>query len=394
MTQEPPLTKHTLLRTDRAVCVVCLSPLAFLMLFACCNRSEPEPGTFSVTHQDVKRSRAFAFTDEESGVAVDVDAVSTEVTFTEADGVTSWTAPPNTHTDWASVPDSLLSLVGRPDNAKIARAALVHDAYCQEFRRSDDRIVRSEKYRTEPWRETHRMFYDACRASGASDDEAGRWWLAVHVWGPRWDANGKTIENGLWSIAQEVTLALLFGPDGQERDSTPPMEELESKLEGYEEAANAILEVRRKSVSLAREDKLAACRAALDGAVANLARRAEADRGSEVVYQALTGELTADVADELMNKRPRVALDLYDRATRTFRGLQQRPRLEGSATERIVRVHCAEALAHKKVGDHRSATLKLESAESGLERLKAIHPRRPIPRKLDSRYRDARERVR
>jgi hypothetical protein len=83
-----------------------------------------------------------------------------------------WVAKKGLLTDGASIPPWAQPIVGGPFEKAFIKAAVIHDHYC-------DRHVR-------PWRQTHRVFYDALLASGVSKSKAGIMYFAILVGGPKW----------------------------------------------------------------------------------------------------------------------------------------------------------------------------------------------------------------
>lgn len=83
-----------------------------------------------------------------------------------------WEAMAGLVTDGASIPAIFQPLVGSPFDPSFIRAAIVHDHYCR-------RHVR-------PWRQTHRVFYDALRDQGIPVGKAKAMYFAVYLGGPKW----------------------------------------------------------------------------------------------------------------------------------------------------------------------------------------------------------------
>lgn len=83
-----------------------------------------------------------------------------------------WMAKAGLLTDGASIPPWAQPWVGQPFKPAFIKAAVIHDHYC-------DRHVR-------PWRQTHRVFYDALLESGVSKGKAGVMYFAILVGGPKW----------------------------------------------------------------------------------------------------------------------------------------------------------------------------------------------------------------
>jgi hypothetical protein len=96
-----------------------------------------------------------------------------DFTFIEQSGK-KWVAKKGTLIDGASIP-KILWRWGPPFVGDYRRASVVHDAYT------------NWNGRTEPWRDTHRMFYYGCRADGVSYLKAKLMFAAVYIFGPKWE---------------------------------------------------------------------------------------------------------------------------------------------------------------------------------------------------------------
>lgn len=83
-----------------------------------------------------------------------------------------WDAPVGAVVNGASIPQAFWSLIGGPFEGRFRDASVVHDVACEERRR--------------PWRDVHRMFYEACRCGGVAVATAKTMYYAVHHFGPRW----------------------------------------------------------------------------------------------------------------------------------------------------------------------------------------------------------------
>jgi Protein of unknown function (DUF1353) len=98
-----------------------------------------------------------------------------DIKFTDRRGV-EWPVPKGTQTDGASIPRVFWSIIGGPFDGSYRDAAVVHDYYC---------VVR-----TRSWKDTHRAFYEASRASGVDEIIAKTMYAAVYYFGPRWGEVG------------------------------------------------------------------------------------------------------------------------------------------------------------------------------------------------------------
>lgn len=84
-----------------------------------------------------------------------------------------WSVPAMAQVDGASIPQFAWSILGSPFVGRYRKASVVHDWYCD--------------IRTREWKATHRMFYEAMRASKVSGAKARIMYAAVYYAGPRWD---------------------------------------------------------------------------------------------------------------------------------------------------------------------------------------------------------------
>lgn len=84
----------------------------------------------------------------------------------------AWLAPQGSVINGASIPRALWTIVGGPFEGKYRNASIVHDVACEKM--------------DQPYHAVHRMFYDACLAGGVEENEAGRLYYAVAMFGPRW----------------------------------------------------------------------------------------------------------------------------------------------------------------------------------------------------------------
>lgn len=114
-----------------------------------------------------------------------------------------WSVPAEARVDGASIPKFAWSILGSPFVGRYRKASVVHDWYCD--------------IRTRSWKATHRMFYEAMRASKVSAAKARIMYGAVYYAGPRWDvtadynaALAETMAPQAYSSLQQDRL-----PDGE-----------------------------------------------------------------------------------------------------------------------------------------------------------------------------------
>lgn len=103
-----------------------------------------------------------------------------QIEFWDANGV-SWTAPAKTLTDGATIPQIFETLIGDRQSREYVMAAALHDAYCGV---GNDALP---TWRTRPWEDVHRMFYEALLVNGTAPVTAKIMYAAVYLGGPRWD---------------------------------------------------------------------------------------------------------------------------------------------------------------------------------------------------------------
>jgi hypothetical protein len=89
---------------------------------------------------------------------------------------TEWKAPKGSLIDGASIPRVLGTAVGSPFTGEYRTASVVHDVACEKRHR--------------PWKDVHRMFYEASRCGGVGEEKAKIMYAAVYHFGPRWSPNG------------------------------------------------------------------------------------------------------------------------------------------------------------------------------------------------------------
>lgn len=85
---------------------------------------------------------------------------------------TRWSVPIDAIVDGASIPRALWTLVGGPFEGLYRDASVIHDWYCDR--------------RNRPWRQVHRVFFDAMCTSGVAEVRAKVMYAAVFAGGPRW----------------------------------------------------------------------------------------------------------------------------------------------------------------------------------------------------------------
>ena len=113
--------------------------------------------------------------------------VKSPIKYVDPAGV-DWAVPIDFKTDGASVP-RFAWIAFPPFSGLYIRAAVVHDYYCVA--------------RDRPWREVHRVFYDAMLAAGVDGAAAKTMYAAVYAFGPRWSMQSADRSVSLSSITTE-----------------------------------------------------------------------------------------------------------------------------------------------------------------------------------------------
>lgn len=104
-----------------------------------------------------------------------------KLVFVDAAG-REWEAPKGTLTDGATVPRAALTITNGRFDTRYLKAAIVHDAWCQDFNAE----ICPDQYQKRPWPEVHRMFHEACITGGTPKLLADLMYNAVYWFGPRW----------------------------------------------------------------------------------------------------------------------------------------------------------------------------------------------------------------
>ncbi len=111
-----------------------------------------------------------------------MELVDDKLAFVDAADL-EWIAPKGALTDGASVPRLALPVTDGRFEEEFLKAAVLHDAYASD----DNRERCPDQYHQRPWKDVHRMFYEACIAGGTSKTKATIMFAAVWLAGPRWD---------------------------------------------------------------------------------------------------------------------------------------------------------------------------------------------------------------
>ncbi|RWN27582.1 DUF1353 domain-containing protein [Mesorhizobium sp.] len=156
-----------------------------------------------------------------------------------------WQARKGLQTDGASIPPWARPLVGGAFEPAFIKAAIIHDHYC-------DRRVR-------PWRQTHRVFYNALLESGVESGKAGIMYFAVLVGGPKWAKLvkgkpcpvGQNCINALEVSASVPESALAIGTEGGLFVSRAPQYDTEHFAELMREK---VPELEKQSATLTVEE--------------------------------------------------------------------------------------------------------------------------------------------
>jgi hypothetical protein len=120
-------------------------------------------------------------------------------TYVDPNGVI-WEAPPGSRVDGASIPRFFWTSIGGPFEGPYRDASVIHDVACVQ--------------KSRPWRDVHRAFYTAMRASAVGRIQAKIMYAAVFHFGPRW-------AEGISVLACERIRATIVCPKAS-RSAIPP----------------------------------------------------------------------------------------------------------------------------------------------------------------------------
>lgn len=154
-----------------------------------------------------------------------MELVGEDLKYIDSTGLV-WTAPIRTYTDGASIPQAALIITGDRYKSVFLKAAIVHDAYCQEF---NERKCPGQ-YRKREWEAVHTMFLEAMLAGGTPENLANMMFLSVWYKGPRWgDPTDKRDEVSEDSLERAYSGSV----DWVER-TTPTLTEMKTELKRRE----------------------------------------------------------------------------------------------------------------------------------------------------------------
>jgi len=132
-----------------------------------------------------------------------------------------WLARKDGVLDGSSVPPEVRPF--SPFGESLRKAFVVHDYFCRA--------------KTEPWRETHRMFFHANIAEGVSQPQAKILHMATHAGGWRWEVRGTSC----YRTCHQGARMLAWKPVVDESDlgplvdwiwqANPSLEEIEARVE-------------------------------------------------------------------------------------------------------------------------------------------------------------------
>lgn len=187
---------------------------------------------------------------KEVGISDLMELMDEKLIFTDSNGEI-WIAPKGTYTDGASVPRLGLSVTDGRYKFEFLKAAVVHDAYCQEENESRT----PEQYQSRPWQAVHKMFHEACLAGGTSESLAGTMFALVWLFGPRWDDPGRDLSE----VSDEMLTSMFYSSKKWIESSEPKLTEIEAWMDKREPALIKISKLESMGLSaLDRRDQTAA----------------------------------------------------------------------------------------------------------------------------------------
>lgn len=169
-----------------------------------------------------------------------MELTNDSLTFVDYKGV-KWVAPKGTWTDGATVPRLALAITDGRFQKEFLKAAIVHDAYCQDFNK--ERCP--QQYKKKPWRDVHRMFYEACVSGKTPALKAKLMFAAVWWGGPRWDDPVNDLKN----VPDEVLTVGYLGCKKFIEDNSPDMQAIESWMSDREPTIREVAELQSEFMS-------------------------------------------------------------------------------------------------------------------------------------------------
>jgi len=142
--------------------------------------------------------------------------------FQEPDG-RLWVARKGAVLDGVSIPLVFRDNVGLPFDGAYRRASVVYDYYCRLM--------------SEPWRDVHRMFYQASLADGVGEIDAKVMYMTLYAGGPRWERRGSSCFGSCHAAAPSLTWEpALEGTDLKPvrvwvRQTNPSLDDIDRRLD-------------------------------------------------------------------------------------------------------------------------------------------------------------------
>jgi hypothetical protein len=145
-----------------------------------------------------------------------------ELSFVDDRG-TRWTAPGGGVLDDDLVPRQLRQVDGMPLQQEYRKASVVHAYFVHA--------------KSAPWRDVHRMLYEASVAEGVAPPQAKLLYMTVYAGGWRWEVPGSSCYRGCHAAAAmlawkpDVTEAELKAVIDWLRSASPSLEEIEQRVD-------------------------------------------------------------------------------------------------------------------------------------------------------------------
>jgi hypothetical protein len=117
-----------------------------------------------------------------------------------------WLARQGQVLDGTSIPLVFRDMIGMPFVGDYRRASIVYDYYCHVM--------------SEPWRDVHRMFYNASLTEGVGEVDAKVMYAALYAAGMRWEMPGSSCFRSCHAAAPSLT----WKPYVEEKEVGPVVE--------------------------------------------------------------------------------------------------------------------------------------------------------------------------
>ena len=134
-----------------------------------------------------------------------------------------WIAPKGHVLDGRSIPLLFREMIGPPFGGEYRKATVVYEYHCHAM--------------NEPWRDVHRMFFDASRSEGVPEMDAKVMYMALYAGGLRWEPRGSRCFASCHAAAESLSWMPAVEPNEVQplvkwiRQTNPGLDEIDRRLD-------------------------------------------------------------------------------------------------------------------------------------------------------------------